>query len=179
MRNSLWIHGAIVAATCRTRAFASCPSRSADAKIFKRCTPPLCALNPERSRPRSTTYRWGPIGVGLPVCLRAWGTPSPYSRAVVQARRCDPTAVASRGDRQAQESEEPVRRYALRTLHASRPPVPQCGAGSSTDATLKSSPTRSATSQSRACMRGFPTSVAFGIQFVHRAHTAGTCRAMP
>ena len=68
-----------------------------------------------------TTYSWGPIGVGLPVCLRAWGTPSPYSRAVVQARGCDPTAVAPRGDRRAQEAEEPVRRCAQRALHASRP----------------------------------------------------------
>ena len=110
-------------------------------------------------------YSWGPVGVGLPVCWRGRGTPSPYSRAVVQARRCDPTAVAAREDRRAQVPEEPVRRYALRALHASRPPVPQCGAGSSTDATLRSSPIRSATSQSRACTRGPPVGV--GVQSVH------------
>ncbi len=44
--------------------------------------------------------------------------------------------------------------------------VPQCGAGSSTDATLQSSPIRSATSQSRACTRGLRTPVVFGIQSV-------------
>jgi hypothetical protein len=55
------------------------------------------------------------------VCLRAWGTPSPYSRAVVQASGWDPSAVAARGDRRAQEAEEPVRRYAQHALHASRP----------------------------------------------------------
>ncbi len=55
------------------------------------------------------------------MCLRAWGTPSPYSRAVVQARRCDPTRVAAREDRRAQQPEEPVRRCAQRALHASRP----------------------------------------------------------
>jgi hypothetical protein len=69
-----------------------------------------------------TTYSWGPFGVGLlPVCLRAWGTPSPDSRAVVQASGCDPTGVAAREDRRAQEPEEPVRRCAQRALHASRP----------------------------------------------------------
>jgi hypothetical protein len=65
------------------------------------------------------TYSWGPIGVGLLVCLRARGT-FITRRAVVQASGCDPTAVASRGDRRAQEAEEPVRRCAQRALHASR-----------------------------------------------------------
>ncbi len=50
----------ICAATCRTRAFASCPSRSADAEIFRCCTPPLCALNLERPRPSApSTPRFG------------------------------------------------------------------------------------------------------------------------
>jgi hypothetical protein len=61
------------------------------------------------------------MGLGLPVCLRAWGTPSPYSRAVVQAGGCDGTAVAARGDRRAQQAEGPVSRCAQRALHARRP----------------------------------------------------------
>ena len=64
-----------------------------------------------------TTYSCGPIGVGLPACLSAWGTPSPYSRAVVQARRCDRTGGAAREDRRAQEAEELVRGCAQRALH--------------------------------------------------------------
>jgi hypothetical protein len=63
---------------------------------------------------------WGPIRVGLPVCLRAWGTPI-TRRAVLQASGCDPSAVASRGDRRAQRAEEPVRRCTQHALHASRP----------------------------------------------------------
>jgi hypothetical protein len=120
------------AATCRTRSFASCPSRSYDAEIFKCCTPPLCAPNPERSRPPPraplasgcsggiTTYSKGPIGVGLPVCLRAWGT-FITCRAVVQASGCNPSAVAAREDRRPPEPEEPVCRCAQSALHPSRP----------------------------------------------------------
>ncbi len=122
----------ICAATCRTRSFASCPSRSSDPEIFKCCTPPLCALNPEKSWPQPraplasvcsggiTTYSWGPIGVGLPVCLLALGTPI-TRHAVVQASGCDPSAVAPREDRRAQEPEESVCRCAQRALHARRP----------------------------------------------------------
>jgi hypothetical protein len=57
-----------------------------------------------------------------PCACARWGTPSPYSRAVVQAGGWDVTGVAAREDRRAQEAEEPVRRCAAqRALHASGP----------------------------------------------------------
>jgi hypothetical protein len=79
------------------------------------------------------------------VCQCACAHEAPLTRrAVVQAGGWDGAAVAAREDRRAQEAEEPVRHCAHRELYRA---VPQCGAGSSTDVTLRSSPIRSATSQ--------------------------------
>jgi hypothetical protein len=120
LRACVRICGAIVAATCRTRAFASCPSRSSDPAIWRCCTPPLSTLSPEQSRLQSQAphrcfcvFRWalqrGTDWLRSAHVLACVGHPLTYC-AVVQAGGCDGTRVAAREDRRAQELEEPVRR---------------------------------------------------------------------
>jgi hypothetical protein len=164
----------ICAATCRTRAIASCPSRSSDAKIFKCCTPPLCALNPKRSRPsvpstpRFGVFRWDyhlQLGAGRrrPAGVLAWEGHS--SRAAPSCRRADGTPLQSLpegiGELRKNLKNLCVAARSVRCTLVDRG-VPRCGTGSSTGATLRSSPIRSATSQSRACACGPPIGV--GIQ---------------
>jgi hypothetical protein len=94
------------------------------------------------------------------------GHPSP---AAPSCRRADATELESLPERIGELRSLKHLCVSARRVHFTTPCVPRCGAGSSTGATLKSSPIRSATSISQACTRGFPMPVAFGIQSVQSA----------
>ena len=88
----------------------------------------------------------------------------PHPTAAPSCRRADATPLQSLPERIGELKSLKHLCVAARSVRSTLVDraVPRCGTGSSTDATLRSSPIRSVTSQSRACTRGPP--VGFGIQ---------------
>jgi hypothetical protein len=84
---------------------------------------------------------------------RAWGT---FSCAAPSCRRADATALESLPEKIGELKKLKNLCVAARSVRFTLGGrgVSQCGAGSLTGATLRSSPTQSATSQSQACTRG-------------------------